>query len=1126
MIKKVLFTFLIVFSSIGIVQAQDDIQIEGNGTIIVDGQTSISTTDDTDFGQTPIGTPVVHQFTIRNTGSATLYIELPPAINDLGTGTSDFSTTEPSFSVPASGTSTFDVTFNPSVSGIQSVEIAITSSDDDESPYTFNIQGEATPLVLQPDIELVGNSTIIVDGQTTISTVDDTDFGQTQLNVAVVHQFTIRNTGSATLYIELPPAINDLGTGTSDFSTTSPAFQVVSGGTTTFDVTFNPSVSGIQTVEMSVTSNDPDERPFTYNIQGEGILPPVEPIIEVYGAGDELTGVLIANGDYSPDVLDDTDFGIILNNTPKTNTYTIFNNGTSDLDITSIYVILDTEFQLDNNPAPITLAPGTSTNFNIVFLPAVTGTYSGLVQINHSGTNESSPYQFSIVGESSDVVIGGDILITQYYEGGGDNQWIEIKNISGTTINAGEYFLCLYDDSQLPIITQIPPLENVAIPAMVADQVILFQNPLASLPTGNIGVTPEPDDNNVCSFTGNDVILISRTIDGTCYGNRQDIIGNPDGNRWGEGTSFVRGGCASETPDINFVESNWINLESTVIVDGADINSNISLGTQFIGTTSWTGASWDNGIADRTRNAVISSPYSVSNGTIVACSLTVDTSLDFDGDTEESVILYGDLTINAPFIIGDKESLVTYNPNANISGNITKIENSTPLLNIHDNTYWSSPIVNANIGTVFTGVDPNRIFYIDGNRTDYIFSPPYNHWYLASGSMQVGRGYAVEGASTDIQTVSFTGIPNNGDIPISVYYKGIDDLGDENDNFNLLGNPYPSALDLDSFLSDPQHNNVEGTIYLWSHATEISGGNQGEFVTEDYATYTAGSGGVAAGPDGEIPLGYLASSQGFMIRTIGHQNSVNFENDDVVPGQNSQFFKQNISKKQVTNKDDRDRVWLNLTTENGGFSQILVGFFEDATNGKDRMFDGLKLKAGNPITFYSLIESGKYAIQGLSSFTSDKIVALGFDTEIAKSFTIGIDEIEGALKDADIYLVDNLLGITHNLKDSDYQFEQTITGEFPDRFTLQFAGAALGIDSFEKDNDFSIANTVDGFNIHASKVVTNIKVYDMLGRMLVQTNPNKQSFNLKVDNIKAGTVLVIESTLDNGAILSKKAIKY
>ena len=145
--------------------------------------------------------------------------------------------------VPAAGSSTFDVTFNPSSAGVQTVEISITSNDPDENPYTFNIQGEVSP-----DIEIVGNGTIIVDGQTTISATDNTDFGLNAIGTPVIHQFTINNIGTADLFISLPPTINDLGTGISDFSVTNPSFLVPAMGSSIFDVIKNAVEINFETI--------------------------------------------------------------------------------------------------------------------------------------------------------------------------------------------------------------------------------------------------------------------------------------------------------------------------------------------------------------------------------------------------------------------------------------------------------------------------------------------------------------------------------------------------------------------------------------------------------------------------------------------------------------------------------------------------------------------------------------------------------------------------------------------------------------------------------------------------------------------------------------------------------------
>ncbi|WP_311266681.1 hypothetical protein, partial [Xanthomonas sp. WCS2017Noco2-62] len=55
----------------------------------------------------------------------------------------------------------------------------------------------------------------------------------------------------------------------------------------------------------------------------------------------------------------------------------------------------------------------------------------------------------------------------------------------------------------------------------------------------------------------------------------------------------------------------------------------------------------------------------------------------------------------------------------------------------------------------------------------------------------------------------FIGVPNNGNFfgPEAVAEK-----------YNLLGNPYPSAIYADQFIYDNQAN-IYGTIYIWTHNT-------------------------------------------------------------------------------------------------------------------------------------------------------------------------------------------------------------------------------------------------------------------------------------------------------------------
>ena len=73
---------------------------------------------------------------------------------------------------------------------------------------------------------------------------------------------------------------------------------------------------------------------------------------------------------------------------------------------------------------------------------------------------------------------------------------------------------------------------------------------------------------------------------------------------------------------------------------------------------------------------------------------------------------------------------------------------------------------------------------------------------------------------------------------------------------------------------------------------------------------------------------------------------------------------------------------------------------------------------------------------------------------------------------------------------------------------------------------FTISNSTDGFDIGANEIIEKIKVYDLLGRLLIENTPNKKNFHLDSDRIQTGTILIIESTFINNIVLNKKTIKY
>jgi flagellar hook assembly protein FlgD len=247
----------------------------GNAVSIADGDASPSTTDDTDFGSADITTGTVdHIFTIKNTGSADLNLTgTPDKVQISGPNAGDFSVTvQPSTPVAANtGMTTFTVQFNPSATGLRSATISIANDDADENPYDFAIQGTGTATA---EMDVLGNSISIADGDATPSTTDDTDFGSADITTGTVdHIFTIKNTGSADLNLTgTPDKVQISGPNAGDFSVTvQPTSPVAANtGMTTFTVQFNPSATGLRSATISIANDDADENPYDFAIQGAG----------------------------------------------------------------------------------------------------------------------------------------------------------------------------------------------------------------------------------------------------------------------------------------------------------------------------------------------------------------------------------------------------------------------------------------------------------------------------------------------------------------------------------------------------------------------------------------------------------------------------------------------------------------------------------------------------------------------------------------------------------------------------------------------------------------------------------------------------------------------------------------
>ncbi|HEX9979806.1 MAG TPA: choice-of-anchor D domain-containing protein [Flavobacterium sp.] len=401
-----------------------EIDVQGNTVSIVSGDITPSTSDATDFGATDIlaGT-VTKTYTILNLGVGTMDLTIG-SITITGTNAGDFTFTAPGSTTLAPGASTtFQVTFNPSATGTRTATVNIANNDSTESAYNFAIRGSG----VDPEMSLFGNGLGINDNDITPATGDGTNFGATLVaGGTVVHTFTINNQGSGSTTLTIG-AITISGANAGDFTVTAfPSSPVAINGSTSFQITFNPSASGTRNATISIANNDSNESPYDFAVTGIGS----DPEINVLG-----NAVSIINGDTTPSVTDNTDYGSVsIANGSTLVTYTIQNTGVGTMSIGAVTItgVDASQFTIMSTPAA-TVAAGASTTFQVSFAPASTGVKSATISIVNDDSNEN-PYTFSITG------LGVQVFIDTDGDGVTDN--VDIDDDNDGVLDTLEQSLC------------------------------------------------------------------------------------------------------------------------------------------------------------------------------------------------------------------------------------------------------------------------------------------------------------------------------------------------------------------------------------------------------------------------------------------------------------------------------------------------------------------------------------------------------------------------------------------------------------------------------------------------------------------------------------------------------------
>ncbi|WP_348798125.1 calcium-binding protein [Flavobacterium adhaerens] len=620
-------------------------------------------------------------------------------------------------------------------------------------------------------------------------------------------------------------------------------------------------------------------------------------------------------------------------------------------------------------------------------------------------------------------------------------------------------------------------------------------------------ITVQPDDRIILgglfngTFTG---------TDGVSYPVRRIVRLNGDGSYNSSFTTTLNNACYTSA----------IDFEGRILVGGSfssvggKAKYRIARILGCVNNSTYNASGWTRGLPDKRFEVAIEENLMLNSDTHF-CNCSVSSGKKLSVENEKNLSLefefYGNsTTLNGIITFESGTSLLQNDENAVNTGSIV-YKRTVSGIKDKDYVYWSSPVVGQTLGDFSSDSEKFYSWYV-------------SNWAVASSGtiMKPGKGYIVlvppETPGPDIN-LEFTGEPNNGEQKIAS--QGI------NKN-NLIGNPYPSAIDAEQFMIDNQ-TLIGGTLNFWTHNTAkaaVGAGDVYVYSSGDYASFN-GTGGTTAKSGGAKPDGAIVAGQSFMVKSTGEGDFV-FNNALRVSdsGSNTTFYKQ--TKTKVATEVEKNRVWLNFSNNQGAFKQLLVGYVQGATNSIDNLYDGETLNGNAYVDFYSINNSKNLTIQGRGlPFDTSDIVPLGYKTTIEGIFQISIDEVDGVLVNQGVYLEDKMTNTVHNLKEGSYSFTTTI-GTFNDRFVLKYteSNSSLGTD----DNEIDAKGAIVSVKNHRIKInsfdqsLKTVKVYDLKGSLLFDKN-KLDSKEFIIDQLNAADqIMIVMVQLENGKWMSKEIV--
>ncbi len=370
----------------------------------------------------------------------------------------------------------------------------------------------------------------------------------------------------------------------------------------------------------------------------------------------------------------------------------------------------------------------------------------------------------------------------------------------------------------------------------------------------------------------------------------------------------------------------------------------------------------------------------------------------------------------------------------------------------------SAPVSGAITNDLYLGGSPEVwAKYYDEPTNAYLYETDLN---APLGDM---KGWMVWVDASSPQTFNIHGSLRSGLVgPVALTNSG-PGLGD---GFNFVGNPFPSTIDWDAtsgwFLT-----NVDAGFWIWN--PDAAGG-------PNFASYNG------IGVNGGTNL--ISSGQAFFVQVNAAETTgaISMNEDVQVPDA------VNFMKSQTTISD-----YVKLKLSDGDrYDESVVRFHDQATEGYDSQLDMHK--------FFSWDEAQPQIYSTANDFMSINALPHGIPSAAmdvrgvdGNEFTIELAEVQDF---AEVYLMDEVLGITTNLMESPYTFTYDATQT--DRFTVFFSVVGTQENQLDNVQVYSFDKKVRV--IIPTQMQAHVEIVNMLGQTVRELDAHMGTQEIDLDH--------------------------